>query len=593
MRAVIGCLVAVLVIGAGCAAGDGDGVVTGSVSGTVTDSTGKPISGAIVVVGESSATGFTDSDGNFTIQDVAGTDLPVQVIVPGYRCITGVTCSAGQSGIALEVYEDPEPENAPLVTINNLVTTASGVTVNVTVTSLSAITDVRAEILGTGEGAILSMSANNTYSGLIPTSNLWNALVMVFAIDANGRHGEDMREVGAPPAGSFTRDQENWVGSIFGIHRGGFNHGRYPFNISLEISPDGSATATCVSLRLKRLIKGLSPVVTTALTGTAKVTGMIYRVKLESQDGVIQLRLSGRVVQDAGVYTGFIHGKVRDLPYHGHFLLINTFVLPNPWSVGALAERPWGLSLFYRHQSGLTPPSYQYNLLMDIDGAGNVLEGTPCTLGAKTLSGASLNFISVQGKNLGVFAGDPGLILYEAPQDPVYYSIWGMMGVTTRRVGGVWKSYDSSTGTVYGYGLIWGTKYSRWDPKHFDAQWQGLFFVTAGPDSGQILNAQVTLNSKGEVTGVGSIVAMPGGTLAGGNIALGGGTLSFSDTSVGAFTGSFTGTQQENPVTINMSNATLPETASMGVYHGRMVGLFSISTNGDVGYYFLFRTSKN
>jgi hypothetical protein len=586
---IFGILIIAIVIGS-CSKASKRETFLSSVSGKVVDGNGEPIEGAIVVVGSDSPTGFTDKQGNFNITGVSESEPSIQVIVPGYGTLTNAKVKAGQADVTLQVYEDAEPEKAPMITIDNLTEDPKGgIAVDVTITSNvnAAIVDARAEVIGTGFGTKLVHSGAGKHKGVIPASNIPGGFVVAFAIDANGKIGVDIEDVGKGPTKSITGGEENWLGSLRMVIPGGHNHGRLFTNMSLNITPEGEVSGTGARVSLFRLIHGLSPLVIDKYAGEAKALGNnLYKLTIDDVNGVLSLRLMGRVAEDFGWYSGFITGKLETLPVHGRFLFINTAIIPNPWTTDALAKNPWGLSFFYREQASLSPTSYQYNVILDVDESGNVVSGTPTTLGYTTLSGASLSFTNVDGLNLGYFTGDPGLILDSTPT-ATSYTIHGMMAIRPHFVRGVWSSSGPAFGT------FWGNDRSRWEVNNFDAQWQGFFVVTSGPDAGQIFNAQMRFNENGALQG-GSIVALPEGSITGGNISLTGGSLSFVDPTYGAVTGTLQGTQEDvNPVSINMSDVALPASASMGVYHCRIIGLFSISTNGDSGFYFLFRNSRN
>lgn len=576
MAAVLACAVALL---AGCGEGESGGDV---LSGSVTDGAGDGLPGAVIVVGPSSTTLFADSQGRFGLGPVTGDALPIRILSPGYRS-RSMQITPGQSEVRARLDEDPAPQRAPTVTIDSLTAAPEGLAVSATIVGAPGrtIVDARAEILGTPDGVVLTRSAGDVWTGTVATAES-SGTVMVFAVDDEDRHGEDVRTFGGNPSGgSWTGDAECWAGSMYGNDRGRDGGGRYHFNFSLDVAADGSCDALAGFLRLARLRAGFNPLVTSDLAGSARVVGRNYRIELSDATGATSLTLMGTVAEDGGTYTGFANGRIADNPYQANFVLVNTGLLGSPWTAGALAHL-WGASFFYGNQSALAPGTYQYNVLLGVDAGGAVAPGAPTTLGATT-AGGMLAFADVAGRNLGYFTGSPGLTLGSGAA----YDLTAFMAVGRRRFHGVWSSGGPSCGT------FWGRRNPAWSLANLDAQWQGSFVVTEGPDTGQVLNAQVTINSNGEVTGTGSIVAPPGGSLTGGNVTIGDGSLSFADASVGALVGSFAGSQQGAPVAVNMSTPALPETASMGVYHGRMVGKFSISSNGDAGYYFLFRNSRN
>ncbi len=568
---VIGFLCTLAACGGG-GGGDSGAGADGEVLGNLEGDDGS-VPGGTIVVGESSTTLFSSERGGFRLR--VGRRLPIRVLAPGYLS-RSLSAGPGDS-LQIRLEEDPDPELAPSVTLDSLTPTAGGLFVRATVSGSRRIVDARAEVLGTDDGVVLTQGSGSSYSGTIRTSAS-GATVMVFAVDAAGRHAEDLETAsGAPPSGSWTGSAEHWVGSFFGHHRGGFNFGRYCFNASFSVQPDGATSGLAAQVRLGRLQIGLPALITDSYTGTARVVGNNYKIEVEDATDTFSLSLMGSVSEDGGSYTGFAHGEIAGSPYESHFVLVNTNVRPTPWSASALATT-WGLSFHYRSQATLSPSRYQYNVQMAVDAAGAVAPGKPTTLGPLTAAGASVAFADISGENLGYFMGSPGLSL----DSGAGYDLFAFMGVGTKRVAGVWSSGGPS------YGTFWGRRDASWSLSDLDAQWQGDFVVTSGPDVGRTLNARVTINSNGEVTGAGSIVGATGGT-----IAIQSGTLSFVDATIGAMTGSLSGDQQGSPATVNLSTPSLPESASMGVFHGRLIGKFSIDTNGDAGYYFLYRNSRN
>ena len=84
-------LASTMALVAGCGGGGG-GTPTinpGSVSGTLLDSAGAPISGALVVVGSSSWSDTTDLLGKFSIANVPAGAQPVAIYADGYILKTG------------------------------------------------------------------------------------------------------------------------------------------------------------------------------------------------------------------------------------------------------------------------------------------------------------------------------------------------------------------------------------------------------------------------------------------------------------------------------------------------------------------------
>jgi len=551
--------------GSGGGGGDtGGGSSTTTVTGRAVDANGDGVGGALVIVGTSSATGITDDQGRFSVSGAPSGQAPVTILAPGYRAAAG---TANGSSVNVVLDEDPDVDENPVVEIRSASLSGGQVSVEASVEPApgAQIADVRVELVGTADGAVLERHGS-VYQGSFPTDSS-GGTITVFAIDDGGRHGQDSQAVGQvpPPVGT----EETWVGSVAGVHRQGNNDGFYPFNAAVDVSADGSATGLAVFLLQAPLKLGQTPVVKVPLSGTARTTGQVYSIQLSGEPG---LKFTGRVSTDGGAFSGTVSGKVQGKCYQGTFCFINTKVRPNPWTAPALAAR-WGLSFFYGKAG---PASYQWNMVPTVDAGGAVQAGGTVTLGP-SLTGGTLAFQPVDGRDLGYFVGTPGLVLDGGSE----YAMHGLMGVGTKHVRGVWSGPQ-------GVGSFWGRKNPAWAQSDLDAQWQGFFQVTAGPDQGRRLNVQVNLNPNGEVTGAGSIT----GTLTGGNIAIKAGTLTIADPASGKLTGTFTGKQGGADVTIPMSIPPLPETASMGVYHQRLIGKFYISTNQDSGYYFLFRNSK-
>lgn len=74
-----------------------------TVTGTVTDATGKPVAGAVVAIGSAEAT--TDAAGAFTLADAPFGRLDVVVIADGYRTYFGSARAGGQ--LAVQLAADP------------------------------------------------------------------------------------------------------------------------------------------------------------------------------------------------------------------------------------------------------------------------------------------------------------------------------------------------------------------------------------------------------------------------------------------------------------------------------------------------------
>lgn len=153
-----------------------EGQNIGSISGTVTDSGGNPLSGAAVTVSDCGYTATTGADGSYTVRAVAAGTHTVTAALSGYQnaSVTGVTVTADQttSSVALTAGEGVAP------TVSSVSPSGIGIPVsgNIAVTFSEAMntnTTAGAVSLDGGTTALTggSWSAGNTvytaaYSGL-------------------------------------------------------------------------------------------------------------------------------------------------------------------------------------------------------------------------------------------------------------------------------------------------------------------------------------------------------------------------------------------------------------------------------------------
>ena len=162
-------LASTMALVAGCGGGGG-GTPTinpGSVSGTLLDSAGAPISGALVVVGSSSWSDTTDLLGKFSIANVPAGAQPVAIYADGYILKTGAVVVTTGTDSALPaadttVTADANAADNPVLSAAAATAVLGGVTLSVAVADADA--DI-SKVKATSPELAMSVTLNDDGAG--------------------------------------------------------------------------------------------------------------------------------------------------------------------------------------------------------------------------------------------------------------------------------------------------------------------------------------------------------------------------------------------------------------------------------------------
>jgi len=606
----------VLVVSAGCGLNKNSSTSTGTVSGSVTDSSGAPIEGATVVAGYSSPSALTDSGGNFVISDVPSGLQTVTALSPGYQANTfivhvgdkGVTALASQ--IALP--DEDNIEEAPQISNVNLQANGSIISVTASVqpgVSGNSMTDVRAELAGYGTGSRM-VSHGLIYSAMIFIPGNFtgpSAMVHIFAIDAKGRVciiAVTVAVPGAPGTGSFSESSltGDWAGSAV--------YPRAPFgdkdrvgdkrvaNVALSVS-GSTVTGSYADIIMEKFIPSSAWAVTkTSFSGDAalidsnlgiyKITSTFNPTGTRTVDLTILGKLNSAVSPTH--FVGFFEATITDTaPQNVTTVVFGRIHLVQglTWSDADL-DGSWVWSEFIKDCQTSCAPGFTYLNPFQYNSAFDVATGT-ISNGQDSLGNtlATDTTLSVTDSSVGIFSGS------FTAGDGSTVSVSGLIGPRKKHVIGL---FNVSQSTQTAYGSFWGNKITN--PPHFAVKdfgrkkpdavidlaiWRGFYYVNGGPDPGAICYLSLWTHADGSVIG-GGIRPILGSSCPSVNFNTG--SLSFTDTTVGQITGE----ASRGGTTFTIAPPSF-RNASMGVEKARLVGDFSLTVAGgdDTGFFFLQR----
>jgi|GEM_PF-5964121 len=624
IRTAIAAIVPIVAL-VGCGSGNSQGSATGSLIGTVADSSGSPIAGATVVAGHGSPTAITGPDGSFTLLGVPTGSVPVKTIVPGYVTIDGLFANVTQKNTtplsAIQIPDVDDPVNAPQVTQVSVTQVGGSITVTATLSPGvlgDSIQDARAELVGYGIGGIMSATdgaarATLTLPGIFSGSY---ALVAVFAIDAKGRVGEGMGTVLIPSAsgaGIFTASAltGTWGGALEYHHpslsTGEAGDKRFA-NVTLTVSSGGAVSGAFDALNVESYISAASwGVTSTPFTGgtlslldanlglfqiTASMTSPAASAHAfdPASSVSISITLIGKLDSETAPthLEGFMSATFTDATHttsvSGHFHVATAI----SWSTGDLNGN-WVWSEFIKASpTGLTgtyQAPFQYNSSLGI--RNGTISGGADTIGNTLITSTAFS-VDAQGRFIGSFNSTDGSTV----------SFTGLIGPFKEHVAG---SYTVSKSGQSAYGVFWGDKiaaspqFSTTDfgPNGFSglapvAIWRGFYRVTGTHHQGSTCYLSLWTRADGSVVG-GIIRSLDASSCPA--VTFTSGSLSFAnqtDQTSGKVTGSATG--GTTTLSFGPSNS---RNASIGVEKARLVGDFSVNFSGgstDTGYCFLQRT---
>jgi len=585
----------------------------GSISGTVTDSSGAPIAGAMVVAGGSSPTALTDQDGNFSLSNVPSGRVTVNTVTPDYETnkftvdVTDHNTTTVPAPIELPDLDDID--NAPQITNVSVNATSTTLTISATITTgadLDPIVDARAELVGYGVGSVL-MKNGSTYSADVTIPGTFigpSALIEIFAIDAKrrvGTNGAVALVPGASGTGSFsgsTLDGTAWGGSAE-FHRAAFGNpdrdgDRRRTNVSLNFNNPYSGSYADMTME-----SYISPsswgITTTSFTPTLTLIDAnlgIYEITSSfNPTGMpartVDLTIIGKLDSATSPthIVGFFKAKISDTsPSNVTTVIVGRIHLINglTWSTSDL-DGDWVWSEFIKlcptcaaNYTYANP--FQYNSSFT-SSSGTISNGQD-TLG-NTLTTSTA--FSVTDTSLGIFSG----VLTSSDGSTV--TITGLIGPKKKHVFGLFNTALSGKNA---YGPFWGNSIAT--PPHFamsdfgqkkfngstgTAIWRGFYYVTGGPDQGNACYFSLRTKPDGSVVG-GKITSLPFMTCP--SVTFTSGNLAFEDTSDGQIDGNATDGTTTFTLAPNASR-----NASMGVEKQRLVGDFSVGT--DTGFFFVHR----
>ncbi|HET6369797.1 MAG TPA: carboxypeptidase regulatory-like domain-containing protein [Nitrospiria bacterium] len=592
---------------------------TGTISGTVTDTSGAPLAGAMVVAGDNSPTAITDMDGKFTLSDVPAGKVTVNTVTPGYQTndfsVNVIDRKTTTLPAPIELADEDDIDDAPQIT--NVNVSATGTTISVTATiqpgaSDEAISDARAELVGYGTGS--KMTANgSTYSASIEVPGDFVgpiALVDVFAVDAKGRVGVSAASISIPGAsgsGGFTETtfDGSWAGNAV-YHRAPFGDrdrigDKRVANVGLSNS-GASVSGSYADLMIEKFLPASSwAVTTTSFTGNLTLIdarlGIYVITSTFNPTGTrtVSLTLIGKLdsADAPSNFFGYFKAVITDTSPQNVTTVFGRVHLVKDltWSTSDL-DGNWVWSEFVKDCQTICGTTFtymnpfQYNSAF-ISASGTISNGVD-TMGHTLTTATALSVIdSSLGTFTGTFTGSDG--------STVTFS--GLIGPKKKHVIGL---FNVAASGKTAYGSFWGNSIAA--PPHFDtadfgrkrfdasigtAIWRGYYYVTGtgGPDpAGTICYLSLWTKSDGSV--VGGVIkpillsSCPLTTFSSGS-------LSFVDATDGQISGSAAG----GGTTFTLGPAS-SRNASMGVEKARLVGDISASVPGgtDTGFFFLQRT---
>lgn len=610
-------VVIALLTPAGCGTNTNSSIGNGSISGTVTDSSGAPVAGATVVAGSSSPTGMTDLNGNFAISGVPAGPVSVTTLAEGYQANifsvqvenNDVTTLAYPIALA----DEDNIDEAPLISNVNLQATGTAISVTATIqpgVSGNGISDARAELLGYGTGT--RMTGNGfAYSGTIAIPVDFpgpSALVEIFAVDTKGRVCVTAATVavsGAPGSGNFSEStfSGDWAGHAV--------YPRAPFgdkdrvgdkraaNVALTVSGT-SVSGAYADIVIEKFIPASSwSISKTSFTGKMTLINSnlgIYKITSTfnpTGTRTVDLTILGKLnsASTPTHFIGFFKAAITDTaPQTGRTAVFGRVHLVKglAWSDADL-DGNWVWSEFIKDCQSSCASSFTYLNPFQYNSSFAVASGT-ISNGLDSL-GNTLNTdkaLSVTDSNLGIFSGS-----FKAGDGSIV-TVTGLIGSSKKHVTGL---FNVSQSPQTAYGAFWGNKIAN--PPHFAltdfgqrkidavndvAVWRGLYYVTGGPDPGTLCYLSLWTKSDGSV-GAGAISPILGSSCP--SVIFNSGSLSFTDTTLGQIAGSATG----GDTTFTLAPPS-SRNASMGVEKARLVGDFSVNVDADhndTGFFFLQR----
>jgi len=451
---------------------------SGSISGTVTDSTGAPIAGAMVVAGGSSPNALTDQDGYFTLSNVPSGSVTVNTIASGYltNTFTVDVSDHDTTSVAapIELPDVDDVDNAPQITNVNVSATSTTLTVSATINAGAdddAILDARAELVGYGVGSKLRKNGS-TYSADITLPSTFvgpSAPIGIFAIDSKGRVGTDSATIAVPGAsgsGSYSGSTftGTWGGSAEFL-RAAFgtpdrDGDRRLTNVSFSNFTGSTVDVSYADITMEKYISPISwGITTTSFTGALSLIDAnlgIYEITASFHptgmpNRTVDLTVIGKLDSATSPthFVGFFKAKVSDTSPSlvttvivGRIHLINNLT----WSTSDL-DGDWVWSEFIKRCPSCaanftyTPP-FQYNSSFTVS-SGTISDGQDTLGNTLTTSKA----FSVTDTSLGIFSGTL------TASDGSTVTVTGLIGPKKKHVFGL---FNVALSGKTAYGPLWG-----------------------------------------------------------------------------------------------------------------------------------------
>lgn len=588
------------------------GASYGTISGVVLNFEGQPIEGAVVVVGENSPNATTDSNGQFTINDVPTGSQSINIISGGFytlnRALAAVLPATNLGNIKIKEFAE-DLEDLPKVSISNVVITGSTLSVTAIITpgvNADAVNDVRAELLYYNTGSAMTLTGTGVYTGTATITIPSNAVgpylsVIVFAIDEKRKVGSSIETV-AYSAGSgtgiFTQDtiSGTWAGTIRYSRNNIDNDNRrralgIESNANLSIAGT-NATGSYAEPRMYRLIQGLSPIETGDFNG-GTVTLIdanigLYRIDFNFP-GISRTLIATLLARcDSAINPTDLYGiiRLREIDTTSAMTITNYagrfhFQKNITWASSDF-ESSWILSDKFGVFGIGTPfgqyvSPFQFNESLVIEASGNVTTGTT-TMGSTISSGS----FTISDTALGAFSA------VITTSNGVSTTFYGLMNLKKNYINGIKKI----TGDGSQYGFFWGPKapVPHYNIMDFASRklkgiisnsiFLGYMNVITGPDAGLVYAVGLDFDGFGNING-GRVNYITGTNIA----VFTSGGIGFFDTTTGQFGATATGSETLIISPVDSRNA------SMGVCKARLVGDFTLGANS--GYFFMHRFSES
>lgn len=568
------------------------------VAGTVVDSDGAPVEGAVVVAGASSPQALTDVNGQFYINDVPEGNQRIDVIVPGFYTANGARVNVSATTTVLspiQIKEVDDVGKAPVLSDASAAITDNVIYVTATINPGSdgdQITNARAELIGYNTGAVLSATglsasgAGNSYTAAIPMPDRvygTGMLIVILAIDSANHVASEFVSVDFSGGDTGLYNLSTIAGLWSGTERNYYRDEQRWTNARIVVSGT-DVTGALAEPRLLLLELGLAnPVEVARIGGTIKLVNPLiglYKITLNytGTNRTVGVVMYGQL--DSPITPTNFCGQVKvketlgDLPASGAGLTLSyrgRFHLKkgDTWRASELLSSPWVWSdeiLSSTASSGLYTAPFQYNEAFTLDGSGNCLSGTN-TLGLDINSGS----FAISSTTLGIFTGSL------VTSDTATTSFYGLLDMRKKHVRGVKMM---ALGTDASYGYFWGSKTGN--TPHFSNN--DFSSLKLGDDT-------ITAVFKGLLYANGNTYVIkfrtdPAGHIRGGYIGLQvitGGTIGFVNPTTGEFSATINvlgvAPNSWQTIYINPSWDT-SRNASMGAYKERLVGDCELVTKG-------------